>query len=129
MDLIQDQCPLEYVFGVRHPLSERYTRDSAVVFSKIRSTNTIIATVFRNGADVSGYLSSEKYNNIVVQYNAYIRMGWKKMDKDDLAYTTGMIINRNTMLAPYNKNYVKKAISITVIGSFTLMAIRCIMKV
>ena len=89
----------DYVFGCRSKDS-KYARDGAIIVAKVRGSNDIIISMFKNGSDYIGH--PKTYDEAVNVYNAHLAENWTPMSIDDLDNTA---IDKNqideyTLLSP-----------------------------
>lgn len=99
---------VDFAFGARHPKSDKFSWNNAVVFCKAKGDDSITAAVFQNGMDYIGHPND--YNDVVKQYKAYLGMGWKPMDKEDIEKTSGITIDKDTKTTPNRKIHPIKSV-------------------
>ena len=107
-----------FVFGVRHPNSELYSWDGAVVFHKLQGDAMITTTTFDDNVDHVIY--AYNYKEVLKQYKQYLQKGWKAMNKDDVQKTSGILIDKDTRMCPYNRK-ARRAIISCVVGICSLV--------
>jgi len=114
--------PLEFAFGARYKTSDRYSWNGAVVFYKIKGNKTITATSFQNGRCYTANIRN--YNSIVEQYKLYLRVGYNKMDKDDIEKTANITIDKNTLLSPNRCQGIIKQCTVPILAMTSYFVMR-----
>lgn len=113
---------IEFAFGARYKTSDRYSWNGAVVFYKIKGNKTISAASFQNGRYYVANIRN--YNSIVDQYKLYLRVGYNKMDKDDIEKTAGITIDKNTLLSPSRFHGIIKQCTVPVLAMTSYFVMR-----
>ncbi len=123
----QKHPQLDFIYGCRSPLSNRFDWNHALVIVKEKNDKTITMAVFHNGMDYIKH--TESYRDAIRYFNKHIQGGWKLMDKEDLEKTSGVSIDANIKINPYWINNTIKniliggTIAIVVVRAFKLMSL------
>lgn len=112
----QKQPKIEYVFGCRHPDSEKESWDRAFIVTKpVGCSVMITSALYNNNMDYLGHPLT--YNKALVSYNKYIKKGWKPMSVDDLKKTCGVQIDIDTLTQPVQS---RKRKPLLIAGAITI---------
>jgi hypothetical protein len=116
----------EYIFGCRHPDSEPFSWDRALVFGKYEGSSGITAAMFQNGMDFIGH--PRDYREAYLEYNHCVKEGWIPMSKEDLEKTSGVEIDSSTSTCPHPYTYTMYDIVEDIVMRYPRMCdILCVM--